>query len=442
MMGKSGTMSARAALRLLLPAVLWFPAFGRAETVRYLNGHWLGRDGYRDVAVDVSQGIIAARGAKPDRVIDLQGRYVIPALGEGHNHNLQNCRMAEGVGKDYLGKGILYSAQLFATDPSLAQCRALFSSEKVPNTAFARIGITSSTGHPIGLARDSARAEGMKPSFAQLTRGMLIADDVRQLRRRWPHFSGGETDFVKLILIDARNSKLNFKRPGLDGYNGVTPAVLREAVRLAHASKRRVVAHVDTADDFFLAVQAGVDTVGHLPGYRIADGKRIEDYRLSEETAWLAAQRGIQVIPTMAASAYYTQAHPEQAHAILDNYTRNLQLLRKHGVTVLTGSDRFEASVLDELDMLEKTEVFTRSELLRMTSVQTPRWMFPDRRVGCLDQGCEASFNVYDRDPLGDLAALRTPVMVSLRGAAVVALPEPDGAEKKKAARRLPPESH
>jgi len=199
----------------------------------------------------------------------------------------------------------------------------------------------------------------------------------------------------------------------------VTPEVLAALVPLAREAGLRVVAHVDTAEDFRLAVEAGVDSIAHLPGYRIDKGRSAADYRLSDGMASRAAAQGVRVIPTMAASHYYTSARPGEAAAIAGLYADNLRLLRSHRVRLLTGSDRFEGSVLDEIDALAGTGLFRPAELVAMSSVHTAQWMFPQRRVGCLEPGCEASFNVYPANPLEDLKRLRAPVLVVKQGTAV-----------------------
>lgn len=403
---------------LHLAVLLGLSPLASADTVRYVNGYWFDGSSFARKEVMVSDGRIAGKGA-PARTVDLRGGYVIPGLAEAHNHNLQNCYMAPGMAQAYLQRGILYSAQLFATDPGLAQCAALFRGRAAPATAFARIGITSSTGHPLGIARAGAKEAGMTMSFEELSAGMLIADSVEDLRRVWPRFRETRTDFVKVVLIDAAGSKDNFRRPELDGYNGVTPEVLAALVPLAREAGLRVVAHVDTADDFRLAVEAGVDTIAHLPGYRIAKGKSAADYRLTASMAGSAAAKGVRVIPTMAASHYHASAHPADAATLAGLYADNLRLLRSHRVRLLTGSDRFEGSVLDEIYALAKTGLFRPAELVAMSSVHTAQWMFPQRRVGCLEAGCEASFNVYSRNPLEDLKRLGTPVLVVMQGTPV-----------------------
>jgi imidazolonepropionase-like amidohydrolase len=46
-----------------------------------------------------------------------------------------------------------------------------------------------------------------------------------------------------------------------------------------------------------------------------------------------------------------------------------------------------------------------------MWAVETPRAIFPDRRLGHLEAGYEASFLVLDEDPTQSLDALRTVVL-------------------------------
>jgi hypothetical protein len=401
--------------------VLLFGAskYSCAETVSYINGHWFDGVSFQSRDLTVRNGTII-NNVPGVRTVDLHGAYVLAGLGEAHNHNLQNCRMASQMAQGYVQRGILYSAQLFATDPSLSDCVKQFDSPSFPSTAFARIGVTSRTGHPIGIARAGARQAGMKMSFDQLTEGMLIADTVDELQRKWQRFASTKTDFVKVILIDAAHANRNAKQPELDGFNGVTPEVLAALIPLARAAGLRIVAHVDTAADFRIAVNNGVDTIAHLPGYRIAEGHRISDYRLSDDMARKAADKGVTVIPTMSASSYYLQAHPKNMKQIAKNYSHNLRLLRQHGVRMLTGSDRFEGSVLDEINALARTGIFSTAELVNMSSVATPEWMFLHRRVGCLNTGCEGTFNVYESNPLENLARLSAPSIVVNRGVIVL----------------------
>ena len=52
-----------------------------------------------------------------------------------------------------------------------------------------------------------------------------------------------------------------------------------------------------------------------------------------------------------------------------------------------------------------------RTTLLRLATQDTPRALFPGRRIGCFEPGCEASFLVLGDDPLADLAQVDMPLL-------------------------------
>lgn len=79
----------------------------------------------------------------------------------------------------------------------------------------------------------------------------------------------------------------------------------------------------------------------------------------------------------------------------------NLRALRRHGVTVLIGSDHADTPLAEALN-LHSTGVFTNAELLRMWSETTPRAIFADRRIGRLAEGFEANFLVLEANPITD----------------------------------------
>ena len=74
---------------------------------------------------------------------------------------------------------------------------------------------------------------------------------------------------------------------------------------------------------------------------------------------------------------------------------------------LLLGSDRFGDTAATEAAALVRSGLFSNLELLRMWSVTTPRAIFPDRRIGRLSDGYEASFLVLEADPLADFANTR-----------------------------------
>ena len=68
-------------------------------------------------------------------------------------------------------------------------------------------------------------------------------------------------------------------------------------------------------------------------------------------------------------------------------------------------------------------EVFSNAELLRMWSTNCARILFPNRGVGGLDPGHEASFLVLDGDPTANFDAVRSIRLRVKQGAVVTPQP-------------------
>ncbi len=88
-------------------------------------------------------------------------------------------------------------------------------------------------------------------------------------------------------------------------------------------------------------------------------------------------------------------------------HSHNLKLLAETGATLAIGSDRPRGSVVDEALHLRTLGALSDAGLFRLLAVQTPRSIFPDRRIGHLREGWEASFLVLAGDPTRDLSHIR-----------------------------------
>jgi imidazolonepropionase-like amidohydrolase len=78
--------------------------------------------------------------------------------------------------------------------------------------------------------------------------------------------------------------------------------------------------------------------------------------------------------------------------------------LRKHGVSLAVGSDSYSQTAQAEAFVLEKLGVFDTRALLKMWCETTAAAIFPERKVGALREGFEASFLVLSGNPLEDFS--------------------------------------
>ena len=85
----------------------------------------------------------------------------------------------------------------------------------------------------------------------------------------------------------------------------------------------------------------------------------------------------------------------------------NLRLLRENGVTLIVGSDNPMDTAVLEAEQLATLGIVDNATLLRMWTEATPRAIFPDRRIGSLADGYEASFLALGGNPLTDFGNVR-----------------------------------
>jgi hypothetical protein len=390
------------------------PDVGARHVYEMRDGRWLGADGFASGTRWVVDGRLSARRpARVDSVIDLAGRWVVPPFGEAHNHNVDYTppTRTDSVIRQYLRDGVFY----VKNPGSLPRGRdSLVGRVNVPggvDAVFAKGLLTATGGHPTGLYQRNLARGAM--TVADGDGGFLwILDSLPDLERKWPRIVAGRPDFIKLVLVHSEEYARRRTDTAFFNWRGLDPALVPEVVRRAHAAGLRVSAHVETAADFHAALLGGVDEINHIPGFRGDEQVRFSEparYEVAEADAKLAASRGVWVVTTLGGISDFTPTGPDsarrrQADAL---FTRNLRVLRDAGVRLSIGSDAYRDDSVKEVAYLATLGVFTPMQLLRLWSEATPRAIFPSRRVGCLEQGCEASLLVLSADPSADVANTR-----------------------------------
>ena len=120
---------------------------------------------------------------------------------------------------------------------------------------------------------------------------------------------------------------------------------------------------------------------------------------LRPEDARLAAQRGTVVVTTMSVSM-------RAPASLLPLYPRvqsaSLHTLTESRVTLAVGSDNVSDSSVLEAEHVHSLGVVDPLALLKLGTEDTPRAIFPQRRIGFLRDGYEASFLALEGNPLED----------------------------------------
>lgn len=392
----------------------------RARTVAYLNGRWFEGGGFVARPMYAVAGVLSTpRPPQVDTVIDLSGGWVVPPFGEAHTHALGDPRTVAEQSRALLRAGVFYTiVQDAAADVGLAVRRQVNGPGSV-DVVYTQGVITPSWGVIPEFYAALARAGHFGPGVApERLRDSLyfVVDDTVDLARLWPRIRAANRDHVKVIVafsdeIERRRGNPRFgAEPGrFSARPGVTAPVLRALVSRAHTARLRVSAHVETAADFRLAVDAGVDVIAHLPaawqvgpetGY---EGDDNTPWLLTDDDAQRAASRRVLVVTTIAAAADLPRLPRLQAI-----HRHNLAVLAQAGARLAFGSDGAPGATVDEALAIAGLGVFDTLTILQLLAQATPRAIFPGRRIGFLRDGFEASFLVLPSNPLTSLEAIRS----------------------------------
>jgi imidazolonepropionase-like amidohydrolase len=123
--------------------------------------------------------------------------------------------------------------------------------------------------------------------------------------------------------------------------------------------------------------------------------------------ARLAARRGSPVITTCAIVPSLSFIPKSDLPQVLKTQVANLKLLHETGVALAIGSDNVNDSSLREVEYLQQLGVFDNLTLLKMWTETTAKTIFPQRKIGALKEGYEASFLALAGNPLDDWQNVR-----------------------------------
>lgn len=389
------------------------PLSWELKNARWFDGRQLQRGN-----LYVEDGVfVAKKPAKVNRKMDLRGQQVlINPLAEAHNHNLQTAWGWGQYADKYIDEGVFYAAMLCGDPAGVAEVGPLAATPAAPDVSFVTACITSPDGYPLAAVLPEPT-----PAAAAQQQLIVLVDSPEQARAQWPAILARGGKWLRIVLSHSERPELR-EQPAMFGRLGLRPETAAELTRLAHADGRRVVAHVETAADFDAALAAGVDAIAHMPGYANTLNETPAQFVISEAAAAQAARQRTAVITTTAATGLFKLDEAPLA-ALREVQRANLARLQAAGVPVLVGSDVFIGTARNELHALADLGL-DRATLLRLATQDTPRALFPGRRLGCFEPGCEASFLLLGGDPLADLAQVDMPLLRVKQGRLLTRLAE------------------
>lgn len=381
-----------------------------SKTYQFTNGRWFNGREFEVAAFYVVNGLLTKkRPTIVDETIDLSNGFVIPPFGDAHCHHFDSAFGLDRLIQTYLNEGVFYAKVLANWPEGAKRIADKLNRPDSVDVLYANGCLTGSFSHPMGIyealalglyTEEQKRANREKIRASRRAEGQAYynIDTIADLENKWPRLLATHPGIIKIILTDSENYERDKNNTDVDSRRGLNPQLAPLVVKKAHAAGLRVSAHVDTVADFRHAVTSGVDEMAHLPGYYIGADEDVKKYELIEADVKLAALRNITITPTASRNVDFVSE--KQRAKINATQTRNLKLLQKHGVRILIGADIYGASAGREAFYLHKLGLFSNLELLKIWCETTPQSIFPQRRLGRLQERYEASFIVLADNPL------------------------------------------
>lgn len=379
----------------------------------WVHGRWFDGRAFTPVDVYTAAGrITLKRPARVDRTIDLAGGYVTGAFGEAHNHNIPSDDTDRSI-RTYLEQGIFY-VMIQANQPhARADLVGRINTPASIDVAFANGTFTAPGGHPTRLVRRNIANGGMQE--VDLHDGFILAAaSTADVDRIWRDDVRPEhPDFIKIILVYSEDRVAGVPRPVDTDRHGLDPSLAPVIVKKAHADGLRVSAHVESAYDFEVAVNAGADVIAHFPGFWPAE-ERVKAkgwglYEITDAMAAAAGRRHVTVVTTIGESLRLIETPQGAAlrEPLLNVYRQNFARLRRYGVRLAIGSDQFRSTSVPEALDIHKAGLIAPAELLRALTTDAAATIFPRRAPFGLAEGAPADFLVFADDPLADFTAIQ-----------------------------------
>ncbi len=383
-----------------------------AKVIKLIKGKWFNGTLFQNKTVWLQDGLIRFKSPdkKIDTIIDLAGKYVIPPFAEAHNHNLESAYDLNKRIDSYLDNGVFYVKHLSSIKKRIAPLMLNYNKPEGIDISLAHAPLTASGGHPVALRKkylDKGYFEGLFNTIEDIEfHGYVNIDNKADLENKWDSIMSFSPDFIKLNLLHSEEYEKRKNDPTFFGRKGLNPKLVIPIVEKAHHKGLRVSAHVETAYDFHVAVNAGVDEIAHLP--EIKNGKPLD-----KKDVIIAKEKGIVVVTTV--SLVTKRKKSANYNDLLNNITANLKLLKNEGVTLALGSDMYNDNSSGEFQILHQLNIFNNLELLKMWTENATNTIFPFRKIGKLKEGYEASFLVLNKNPIKDISNIHQSIITRVK---------------------------
>lgn len=354
----------------------------------------------------VEMGPVETRGDA--RVVDLEGRFLMPGLIDCHTHLTIKTEPELSHGEEALRPGVV--GHLVAANLRDALAMGITTVREVGahgDTVFAVRQAARYGAFRIPRLLISGRLVGTtSPQGSHFEEMYREADGPDEMRKAAREQIRAGADFVKIMTTGARS--VEWENPGpAQMTREEVAAVVEEVHRLGY----RVAAHCEGLEGTRLAIEEGVDTIEH--GFYL--------HQAPELLEQLAARRGV-LVPTLTFLHDVAETRADQwtAHLVergaynVEEANRTLSVAIEAGVPIAMGYDSApERLAATELGFMVDAGMATGQALMAATSTAAYA-LGLESLIGTVEPGKLADLVVVEGDPLEDIGVLVEPDRIYL----------------------------
>lgn len=395
-----------------------------ASVTKYSNARIFTGTRFEPGDICVSRAVIVACPQTAGVEIDLEGAYVTPPFGDAHTHHFDGTFTFEWHTSLGLETGTFYAMTMTAPGSGVARIRDQFRGADRVDVATSLGGITGPQSHPAEIYE--ALSLGFRSYEQQLANtdkihaSRLAADDAyyiveteADVREKMAMLLSEQPDHIKVFLRHSDRYAEGWGKWGPGG--GVDPELTPLIGELAEAAGVRTAYATSNVSDYQVALDVNAGLVTHLPCYQDTESDPDSPYfdtdtedecLINEDQAQRASDIGM--VSTLVVTEW-AKTRPEKYDAW---EKQNIRTLIEAGAPLAVSVDAYGSTLIPGLISGVEEGFLTAPDLLRISTMDTPRAIFPGRRVGCLAIGCEASFIGFESDPTASISAIQE---ISLR---------------------------
>ncbi|ALM06400.1 hypothetical protein SB49_00145 [Sediminicola sp. YIK13] len=398
----------------------------KSKTIKYSNGYVFNGVSFEEKSFVVKNGELNySLSAKFDTIVDLKNKYIIPAFGDAHTHNFDDVAKFDSIYKAYIDEGTFYVQVLTNHYSNYLRLKNSLNTTGKIEAKFAHGGITSTGGHPHSLYEsqalnyswramlDPTKKDEILSSKLKKDDAYYLIDSVSDISKNWGEIMSKNPDFIKLYLSNIVDRDKNIENNNIGSY-GLSEDVLAKIAELAQENNIRLIAHIETVSDFEIALKHNIKYFAHMPGYGggIGDTK-LEELVIPDSLLEKAAKNEIVITPTVSFAKYYAYKW-DGTNMSLDTLLlkkkyaflrRQLIRFKEANITLTLGTDQGFTTLAEEINDIKQINAFSNLELLNILTT-TPKIIFPDRKIGELKNGYEATFLVLNDNPLENMNSI------------------------------------